>query len=164
MIYFFPRVCSFSACVYHISMCFAPSILQFIMCQKTWLHLDRGDGFQPSLPLDFSNHLTWLKNTGRAAAFPGWELVIFPLCASLGGLCLVKRDLFLYWINHIYFLIVMYTTVQKICLFSWHFNPQKENGEREWEGSSALNCLCPSGDLRQRLIFWAKMLAPLQSR
>lgn len=33
----------------------------------------------------------------------------------------------------------------------------------ECEGSSALNCLCPSGDLRQRLIFGVKMLAPWQS-
>lgn len=41
---------------------------------------------------------------------------------------------------------------------------KKKNGERERKGSSALNCLSPSGDLRQRLIFWVKMLAPLQSR
>lgn len=140
---------------------FYPSVY---MCQKTWLCLDRGDGFQPSLPLDFSNHLAWLKNTGRAVAFPGWELLIIPFCASLGGFCLVKRDLSLCWRNHIYFLIVIYTTMQKICLFSWHFSPPKKNGERECEGSSALNCLCPSGDLCQRLIFWVKMLAPLQSR
>lgn len=41
---------------------------------------------------------------------------------------------------------------------------KKKNGERECEGSLALNYLCPSGDLHERLTFWVKMLAPLQSQ
>lgn len=41
---------------------------------------------------------------------------------------------------------------------------KKKNRERECEGSLAFNYLCPSGDLHERLTFWVKMLAPLQSQ
>lgn len=101
--------------------------------------------------------LAWLKN--RAGLCLPWVRVTHFSFVCLPGWPLPdkKRLVLMLGKSHLFSNSDLYCSA-KLC---FHGIQKMERGE--CEGSSALNCLCPSGDLRQRLIFGVKILAPWHS-